>query len=178
MKAENTTKIQFDSLSVNESYARGAAAAFLARYDPTVPQLADIKTAVSEAVTNCIVHAYPDHIGPVAMSIAVYPGREVHITVADKGIGIPDIPQAMEPLFTTGNPEERSGLVVEINRRVLDFMTMYALADIRNAAGEKVVLSGQGHLKARQGYKGAAHQASGPERMIHNRKGRQEHGIG
>ena len=77
MKAENTTKIQFDSLSVNESYARGAAAAFLARYDPTVPQLADIKTAVSEAVTNCIVHAYPDHIGPVAMSIAVYPGREV-----------------------------------------------------------------------------------------------------
>ena len=75
MKAENTTKIQFDSLSVNESYARGAAAAFLARYDPTVPQLADIKTAVSEAVTNCIVHAYPDHIGPVAMSIAVYPGR-------------------------------------------------------------------------------------------------------
>ena len=59
MKAENTTKIQFDSLSVNESYARGAAAAFLARYDPTVPQLADIKTAVSEAVTNCIVHAYP-----------------------------------------------------------------------------------------------------------------------
>lgn len=84
MKAENTTKIQFDSLSVNESYARGAAAAFLARYDPTVPQLADIKTAVSEAVTNCIVHAYPDHIGPVAMSIAVYPGREVHITVADK----------------------------------------------------------------------------------------------
>ena len=58
MKAENTTKIQFDSLSVNEAYARGAAAAFLARYDPTVPQLADLKTAVSEAVTNCIVHAY------------------------------------------------------------------------------------------------------------------------
>ena len=60
MKAENTTRIQFDSLSVNEAYARGAAAAFLARYDPTVPQLADLKTAVSEAVTNCIVHAYPD----------------------------------------------------------------------------------------------------------------------
>ncbi len=92
MKAENTTKIQFDSLSVNESYARGAAAAFLARYDPTVPQLADIKTAVSEAVTNCIVHAYPDHIGPVAMSIAVYPGREVHITVADKGNRHPGYP--------------------------------------------------------------------------------------
>ena len=120
MKAENTTKIQFDSLSVNESYARGAAAAFLARYDPTVPQLADIKTAVSEAVTNCIVHAYPDHIGPVAMSIAVYPGREVHITVADKGIGIPDIPQAMEPLFTTGNPEERSGLGFAVMQSFMD----------------------------------------------------------
>ena len=92
MKAENTTKLQFDSLSVNESYARGAAAAFLARYDPTVPQLADIKTAVSEAVTNCIVHAYPDHIGPVVMSIAVYPGREVHITVSDKGSGHPGYP--------------------------------------------------------------------------------------
>ena len=63
MKAENTTRIQFDSLSVNEAYARGAAAAFLARYDPTVPQLADLKTAVSEAVTNCIVHAYPDRVG-------------------------------------------------------------------------------------------------------------------
>ena len=72
MKAENTTKLQFDSLSVNESYARGAAAAFLARYDPTVPQLADIKTAVSEAVTNCIVHAYPDQIGRASCRERVY----------------------------------------------------------------------------------------------------------
>lgn len=120
MKAENTTRIQFDSLSCNEGYARGAAAAFLARYDPTVPQLADLKTAVSEAVTNCIVHAYPDRIGPVIMTIAVYPGREVHITVADKGIGIPDIPQAMEPLFTTGNPEERSGLGFAVMQSFMD----------------------------------------------------------
>lgn len=87
MKAENSAKIQFDSLSANEAFARGAAAAFLARYDPTVPQLADIKTAVSEAVTNCIVHAYPDAIGPVTLSIAVYPERLVKITVTDKGIG-------------------------------------------------------------------------------------------
>ena len=105
MKAENTTKIQFDSLSVNEAYARGAAAAFLARYDPTVPQLADLKTAVSEAVTNCIVHAYPDC---------------VKIRVADKGIGIPDIPKAMEPLFTTGNPEERSGLGFAVMQSFMD----------------------------------------------------------
>ena len=127
MKAENTTKIQFDSLSVNESYARGAAAAFLARYDPTVPQLADIKTAVSEAVTNCIVHAYPDHIGPVAMSIAVYPGREVHITVADKGIGIPDI---------TGNPEERSGLGFAVMQSFMDKVKVIS----KPGKGTKVLL--------------------------------------
>ena len=120
MKAENTTRIQFDSLSINEAYARGAAAAFLARYDPTVPQLADLKTAVSEAVTNCIVHAYPDRIGPVILTVAVYPGREVHITVAAKGIGIPDIPRAMEPLFTTGNPEERSGLGFAVMQSFMD----------------------------------------------------------
>ena len=119
MKAENTTKIQFDSLSVNEAYARGAAAAFLARYDPTVPQLADLKTAVSEAVTNCIVHAYPDRVGPIVMTLAVYPGRLVKITVADRGVGIPDIPKAMEPLFTTGGTE-RAGLGFAVMESFMD----------------------------------------------------------
>ena len=127
MKAENSTKIQFDSLSVNEAFARGAAAAFLARYDPTVPQLADIKTAVSEAVTNCIVHAYPDRVGPVVLTLAVYPGRLVRITVADKGIGIPDIPKAMEPLFTTGNPEERSGLGFAVMQSFMDKVTVHSV---------------------------------------------------
>lgn len=120
MKAENSTKIQFDSLSVNEAYARGAMAAFLARYDPTVPQLADLKTAVSEAVTNCIVHAYPERVGPIVMTVAVYPGRLVKLTVADKGVGIPDIEKAMEPLFTTGNPEERSGLGFAVMQSFMD----------------------------------------------------------
>jgi len=120
MKAENSTRIQFDSLSSNEAYARGVTAAFLARYDPTVPQLADLKTAVSEAVTNCIVHAYPDRIGTVTMTIAVYPDREVHITVTDKGIGIPNVEQAMQPLFTTGNPEERSGLGFAVMQSFMD----------------------------------------------------------
>ena len=120
MKADNSTKIQFDSLSVNEAYARGAVAAFLARYDPTVPQLADLKTAVSEAVTNCIVHAYPERVGPIVMTVAVYPGRLVKITVADKGVGIPDIEKAMEPLFTTGNPEERSGLGFAVMQSFMD----------------------------------------------------------
>ena len=120
MKAENSTRVQFDSLSSNEAYARGVTAAFLARYDPTVPQLADLKTAVSEAVTNCIVHAYPEHIGPVCMTIAVYPDREVHITITDKGIGIPNVEQAMQPLFTTGNPEERSGLGFAVMQSFMD----------------------------------------------------------
>ena len=120
MKAENTTRVQFDSLSSNEAYARGVTAAFLARYDPTVPQLADLKTAVSEAVTNCIVHAYPDYIGPVSLSIAVYPDREVRITVTDKGIGIPNVEQAMQPLSTTGNPEERSGLGFAVMQSFMD----------------------------------------------------------
>lgn len=120
MKAENTTKIQFDSLSINESYARGVVAAFLARYDPTVPQLADVKTAVSEAVTNCIVHAYPERIGTVKLTIAVYPGRQVQITISDNGVGIPDIQQAMEPLFTTGDPTERSGLGFAVMQSFMD----------------------------------------------------------
>ena len=91
MKAENTTKIQFDSLSVNESYARGAAAAFLARYDPTVPQLADIKTAVSEAVTNCIVHAYPEKLGNITLRCRILKDNVLDIVIKDKGVGIPDI---------------------------------------------------------------------------------------
>lgn len=120
MKPENTAKIRFDSLSANEAFARGAAAAFLARYDPTVAQLADLKTAVSEAVTNCIVHAYPDRVGPITMTLSVYPGRLVKIVVADQGIGIPDIPKAMEPLFTTGDPSERSGLGFAVMQSFMD----------------------------------------------------------
>ena len=159
MKAENTTKIRFDSLSVNEAYARGAAAAFLARYDPTVPQLADLKTAVSEAVTNCIVHAYPDKVGPVTMTIAVYPDREVRITVADQGVGIPDIHKAMEPLYTTGNPEERSGLGFAVMQSFMDKVT----------------------VRSRPRYKSGAGQASVPAesgRYILKRNEAEKHGIG
>lgn len=120
MKMLNQVKITFAGRSVNEGFARAALAAFLVQLDPTVPQLADMKTAVSEAVTNCIVHAYPDAIGPVTLSIAVYPERLVKITVTDKGIGIPDVEKAMEPLFTTGNPEERSGLGFAVMQSFMD----------------------------------------------------------
>ena len=120
MKMLNQVKITFAGRSVNEGFARAALAAFLVQLDPTVPQLADMKNAVSEAVTNSIVHAYPERIGPVCMTIAVYPDREVHITITDKGIGIPNVEQAMQPLFTTGNPEERSGLGFAVMQSFMD----------------------------------------------------------
>ena len=136
MKFDNYMILDFPSKSANEAFARSAVACFAAQMDPTLEELGDIRTAVSEAVTNCIVHAYPDHIGPVAMSIAVYPGREVHITVSDKGIGIPDIPQAMEPLFTTGNPEERSGLGFAVMQSFMDKVKVIS----KPGKGTKVLL--------------------------------------
>ena len=89
MKMLNQVKITFAGRSVNEGFARAALAAFLVQLDPTVPQLADMKTAVSEAVTNCIVHAYPDKIGPITMTAAIYEGGIVRITITDRGVGIP-----------------------------------------------------------------------------------------
>ena len=85
-----------------------------------VRQLADIKTAVSEAVTNCIVHAYPDRIGPITMTAAIYEGGVVRITITDRGVGIPDIAKAMEPMFTTGDAEERAGLGFAVMQNFMD----------------------------------------------------------
>ena len=109
MKTIDTLKIEFDSRSVNESFARISAAAFLARLDPTLEELNDVKTAVSEAVTNCIVHAYPNTIGKIKLSIQLKENRCAVITVKDHGCGIEDIEQAKTPLFTTGG-SERSGM--------------------------------------------------------------------
>lgn len=120
MKPVNQAQVTFLSKSVNESFARGAVAVFLAQADPTLPQLADLKTAVSEAVTNCIVHAYPGALGLVTMKLALYEEGLVKITISDKGRGIPDVKQAMEPLFTTGNPEERSGLGFSVMQSFMD----------------------------------------------------------
>ena len=120
MKMVNQVKFTFLSRSVNESFARAALAAFLAQADPTVPQLADIKTAVSEAVTNCIVHAYPDAVGQVTLTAALYENGLVRITVTDRGVGIPDVDKAMESLFTTGNPDERAGLGFAVMQSFMD----------------------------------------------------------
>lgn len=120
MKMLNQVKISFYSRSINEGFARAALAAFLVQADPTVPQLADIKTAVSEAVTNCIVHAYPGAIGLVTLRAALYEGGVVRITVSDKGVGIADVARAMEPLYTTGNPDERAGLGFAVMQSFMD----------------------------------------------------------
>lgn len=137
MKCENQMELTFPSQSRNEGFARAAVAAFAAQLDPNLDELGDIKTAVSEAVTNCIVHAYPDRVGPITMTVAVYPGRVVRIVIADKGVGIPDIPRAMEPLFTTGNPEERSGLGFAVMQSFMDKVS------VRSAPGRgtRVILT-------------------------------------
>ena len=120
MKMTNQVKFTFLSRSTNEGFSRAALAAFLAQADPTVPQLADIKTAVSEAVTNCIVHAYPEQMGWITLTAAIYEGGLVRITVTDRGVGIPDVGKAMEPLYTTGNPDERAGLGFAVMQSFMD----------------------------------------------------------
>ena len=109
MEVSNYIKTEFPSKSVNEGYARAVAAAFAAQLDPTLEELGDIRTAVSEAVTNAIVHAYPDSIGTIWLRCRIVDGDRLEITVKDKGRGIADINQAMQPLYTTGG-EERSGM--------------------------------------------------------------------
>lgn len=109
MKKINQLKLVFDSRSVNESFSRMAVAAFASQLDMTVEELGDIKTVVSEAVTNCIVHAYRNEIGPVYITCTVFAEGVVRITVRDKGCGIEDIKKAREPLYTSVGGE-RSGL--------------------------------------------------------------------
>lgn len=109
-KVVNKMQIKLPSLSVNEGMARATAAAFVSQLDPTATELADIKCAVSEAVTNCIVHGYRDTVGVVRMTVKLCEGRIVRIEIADKGCGIADIKQARQPLFTTDAAGERSGM--------------------------------------------------------------------
>ncbi len=106
----NEMKLDFPSHSRNESFARAAAGAFIAALDPTASELSDIKCALSEAVTNCTVHAYPDRIGIIRLEIKLREDGTVTLTVKDKGIGISDIDKAREPLFTTDAAGERSGM--------------------------------------------------------------------
>ncbi len=110
VKPINEMKLVFPALSINESFARTAVSSFIGLMDPRMDELIDIKTAVSEAVTNCIVHAYRDKCGNIELSAKILPDRTVYIKIKDRGCGIENVGQAMEPLFTTHPEEERSGL--------------------------------------------------------------------
>ena len=126
MKPINEAAVTFLSRSANEGFARMTAASFAAQLDPTLDELGDVKTAVSEAVTNAIVHAYPDSLGKVELKLRLYPGNELELIVRDWGIGIADVEQARAPLFTTGN-EERSGMGITIME---SFMTEFRISSV------------------------------------------------
>ncbi len=129
MKPENELNARFPSLSANEALARQMAAAFAAQLDPTLEELGDLKTAVSEAVTNAIVHAYPDSIGPVSLRLRRLPGNVLEITVKDRGCGIQDLARAREPMYTTGGAE-RSGMGFTIMESFMNSFT------VRSAPGK------------------------------------------
>ena len=109
MKFGNYMILEFPSKSANEAFARSAVACFAAQMDPTIEELGDIRTAVSEAVTNCIVHAYPNELGNIYLRCRILKDNVLDIVIKDKGVGISDVEQAMRPSFTTGGTD-RSGM--------------------------------------------------------------------
>lgn len=116
----NRMELRFPSGSVNESFARGAVSAFVLCLDPLVTDLNDLKTAVSEAVTNAIVHGYRDTIGTVYITAVIYADGTVQVKVRDRGCGIPDIEKAMEPLFTTGGEERAWARALPVEQSFCD----------------------------------------------------------
>lgn len=144
MNETNYIKLEFPSKSCNEAFARTAAAAFAAQLDPTLEELGDIKTAVSEAVTNSIVHAYPDSIGRIAMRLRIINGNTLEISVRDWGKGIVDVEQAMTPLYSTGG-EERSGMGFTIMGSFMDKLR------VRSSPGRGTTVVMQRFISPRQG---------------------------
>ena len=110
MRSNNTMLLQIESRSCNENYARVAVAAFAAQLDPTLEEISELKTAVSEAVTNAIVHGYKEEIGRIYIKVKLFEDRRIQVIIRDKGEGIADIERAREPLFTTSDSGERSGM--------------------------------------------------------------------
>ena len=119
MKPLNELKLVLWSKSTNESFSRVAVAAFLSQLDPTIEEINDIKTAVSEAVTNCIVHAYKETIGKIYITVSIYENRNISIRIRDNGCGIEDIEKAREPMYTTAG-DERAGLGFAVMESFMD----------------------------------------------------------
>ena len=144
MKIENQVALEFPSRSANEGFARTAAACFAAQLDPTLEEVNDIKTAVSEAVTNAIVHAYPDTLGRVSVKLRIREDRILEIVVKDWGVGIADVDQARTPLFTTGS-EERSGMGFTIMESFMDTLK------VRSAPGRGTTVTMARRISRRAG---------------------------
>ena len=147
MKREilNESSISFPALSRNESFARSAAAAFAAQADPTVAEIAAVKTAVSEAVTNSVVHGYRDASGIVSMVLRLYSDGTLYISVKDKGRGISDVAQAMQPMFSTAPAdEERSGLGFTMMESFMDSVR------VRSTVGKGTTVIMEKRMKNRE----------------------------
>ena len=144
MKPINEAAVSFLSRSANEGFARTAAACFAAQLDPTLEEVNDIKTAVSEAVTNCIVHAYPDCLGRVSMRLRLFEDNSLEIQVKDWGVGIADVEEARRPMFTTGDAQ-RSGMGFTIMESFMDGVK------VRSTPGKGTVVTLRRRLARRLG---------------------------
>lgn len=140
-------KLDFPSLSENERFARIAVSGFLSQLDPTIDELCDIKTAVSEAVTNCIVHAYRETSGYIFIHMRIYEDNRICIKIRDKGCGIADIQRAMEPLFTTAPEDERAGLGFAVMESFMDKIK------VRSKQGEGTSVIMERTLKTRKAFR-------------------------
>ncbi|HIZ83207.1 MAG TPA: anti-sigma F factor [Firmicutes bacterium] len=143
MKPVNECKMTLLSRSANEGFARVAVASFIAQLDPTIEEISDIKTAVSEAVTNCIVHAYRETVGKIYITVSIYDQRKIRIVIRDTGCGIADVRQAMEPLFTTAGGE-RAGLGFAVMESFMDKLQVRS----KLGKGTTVILQKQLSLRA------------------------------
>ena len=145
-KIVNELKMSFPSLSENERFSRLAVSGFLSQLNPRIDELSEIKTAVSEAVTNCIVHAYRNTTGLIFMQVRIFDTSKVYIKIRDKGCGITDIKKAMEPLFTTAPEEERAGLGFAVMESFMDKIKVRSASD----KGTTVIM--EKTLKTREGF--------------------------
>jgi stage II sporulation protein AB (anti-sigma F factor) len=140
----NRCKLELESRSVNESFARAVVAAFAAQLDPTMEELTDVKTSVSEAVTNCIVHAYPERRGKIMLTVGIYTGGLLRVQVRDWGCGIADIDKAREPLYSTLG-EERAGLGFAVMESFMDRLR------VRSKVGAGTTVTMEKTIKGREG---------------------------
>ncbi len=142
----NEMKLSFPSYSENERFSRIAVSGFITQLDPQIDELSEIKTAVSEGVTNCIVHGYRDTVGEVFIQVRIFEKDKVYIKIRDKGCGIEDIEQAMEPLFTTAPEEERAGLGFAVMESFMDKIKVRSIKD----KGTTIIM--EKTLKTRKAY--------------------------